>query len=47
LAATLVAMAHIEFIPQYRPDGTIILRAVLVGSGDRLRRFLRRLRRRS
>jgi hypothetical protein len=40
-------MAHIELIPQYRPDGTIVLRAAVVGSGERLRRFLRRLRRRS
>jgi hypothetical protein len=47
LAATLVAMAQIELIPQYRPDGTVVLRAVVVGSGARLRRFLRRLRRRS
>jgi hypothetical protein len=40
-------MAHIEFVPQYRPDGTIVLGAAIVGSGERLRRFLRRFRRRS
>jgi hypothetical protein len=40
-------MAQIEFIPQYRPDGTIVMRAVVVRSGERLRRFLRRFRRRS
>jgi hypothetical protein len=42
-----MAMAQIEFIPQYRPDGTIVMRAVVVGSGERLRRFLRRFSRRS
>jgi hypothetical protein len=47
LAATLLAMAHIEFTPQYLPDGTIAFRAAVVGSGERLRRFLRRLRRRA
>jgi hypothetical protein len=47
LPATLVHMAHIEFVPQYRPDGTIVLGAAIVGSGERLRRFLRRFRRRS
>jgi hypothetical protein len=47
LTATLMAMAQIELIPQYRPDGTIALRAAVVGSGERLRRFLRRFRRRS
>jgi hypothetical protein len=47
LAATLLAMAHIELIPQYRPDGTIVFGAAVVGPGERLRRFLRRLRRRS
>jgi hypothetical protein len=47
LAATLVAMAHIEFTPQYMPDGTIILRAAVVRSGERVRRFLRRLGRRA
>jgi hypothetical protein len=40
-------MPRIELIPQYRPDGTIALRAAVVGPGERLRRFLRRLRRRS
>ena len=36
-------MAHIELIPERRPDGTIVLRAVGVGPAERLRRFLRRL----
>jgi hypothetical protein len=47
LPVTLVAMAHIELTPQYLPDGTIAFRAAVVGSGERLRRFLRRLRRRA
>ena len=33
-------MAHVELIPERRPDGTIILRAVLVGPLERLRRRL-------
>jgi hypothetical protein len=36
-------MAHVELIPVRRPDGTIILRGVVVGPGERLRRWLRRL----
>ena len=36
-------MAHIELIPVRRPDGTIVLRGVVVGPGERLRRWLRRL----
>lgn len=36
-------MAHIEFIPERRPDGTVVLRAVTVGALERLRRLLRRL----
>jgi hypothetical protein len=47
LAATLLAMTRIELIPQYRPDGTIAFSAAVVGTGERLRRFLRRFRRRS
>jgi len=35
-------MAHVELIPVRRPDGTIIFRGVVVGSGERLRRWLRR-----
>jgi hypothetical protein len=44
--ATLVAMAKIELIPEIRPDGTIVLRAVALGPAERLRRLIRRLRRR-
>jgi hypothetical protein len=36
-------MAHVELIPVRRPDGTIILRGVVVGPSERLRRWLRRL----
>jgi hypothetical protein len=36
-------MPHIELIPEYRPNGTVVLRAVAVGPAERLRRFLRRL----
>jgi hypothetical protein len=36
-------MAHIDLIPERRADGTIILRAVVLGPRDRLRRLLRRL----
>ncbi|MGH2949725.1 MAG: hypothetical protein ACRDPC_26275 [Solirubrobacteraceae bacterium] len=39
-------MARIELIPEVRPDGTVVLRAALVGRGERLRRLLRRIRRR-
>ena len=38
-----VLMAHVELIPVRRPDGTIILRGVVVGPSERLRRWLRRL----
>jgi hypothetical protein len=47
LTATLLSMTRIELIPQYRPDGTIAFRAAVVGTGERLRLFLQRLRRRS
>jgi len=36
-------MSKFELIPERRPDGTIVLRAVAVGPLERLRRFLRRL----
>ena len=36
-------MAHIELIPVRRPDGTIVLRGVVVRPSERLRRWLRRL----
>jgi hypothetical protein len=34
---------RIEFVPERRPDGTIVLRAAVVGPVERLRRLLRRL----
>jgi hypothetical protein len=33
-------MKHIDLIPERRPDGTVILRAVLLGPFERLRRLL-------
>lgn len=35
-------MNRVELVPEYRPNGTIVLRAVVVGPMERLRRFLRR-----
>jgi hypothetical protein len=39
-------MHNIELIPTRTPDGSIVLRAVGMGRGQRLRRFARRLLRR-
>jgi hypothetical protein len=39
-------MAHTELIPERRPDGTIVLRVVVLSPLDRLRRLLRQLNRR-
>ena len=36
-------MPHVELIPVRAPDGTIVFRGVVVGPGERLRRWLRRL----
>ena len=36
-------MAHIDLIPERRTDGTIVLRAVVLGPAERLRRLVRRL----
>jgi hypothetical protein len=36
-------MPQVELIPVRTPDGTIVLRGVAVGPGERLRRWLRRL----
>lgn len=44
--ATVTAMQKIELIPTRTPDGSIVLRAVGMGRGERLRRFARRLLRR-
>ena len=41
----MAAMPAFELIPELRPDGTVVLRAMVLGPGERLRRFLRRLRR--
>ena len=38
-----VGMPQVEFIPVRTSDGTIVLRGVVVGPGERLRRWLRRL----
>jgi len=37
-------MPRIELIPERRPDGTIVLRAVEHGMLERLRRALKKLR---
>ena len=36
-------MPHIELIPEVRPDGTVVLRAAVLGPAERLRRAVRRL----
>jgi hypothetical protein len=36
-------MTHIELIPERRSDGTIVLRAGVLGPAERLRRLARRL----
>jgi hypothetical protein len=46
-AATLHAMTRIEFIQERRPDGSVVLRAVVLGPVEQLRRLLRRLTRRA
>jgi hypothetical protein len=38
-------MPAFELLPELRPDGTVIFRAVVLGPGERLRRLVRRLRR--
>jgi hypothetical protein len=36
-------MAYIELIPERRSDGTVVLRAAVLGPAERLRRVARRL----
>jgi hypothetical protein len=36
-------MPRVELVPERRPDGTIVLRALELGLAERLRRALRRL----
>ena len=36
-------MARIELIPTRNSNGTVVLRAVVIGPAERFRRFLRRL----
>jgi hypothetical protein len=38
-------MTRIEFIPERRPDGSVVLRAIALGPAERLRRLVRRLAR--
>lgn len=38
----LLLMSHVELVPEYKPNGTIVLHAVAVSPLERLRRFLRR-----
>ena len=42
-AARILPMTRIEYIPTRNADGTVSLRAVVVGPLERLRRFLRAL----
>jgi hypothetical protein len=42
----MLHMPHLEFIPERRSDGTIVLRAVERGPLERLKRFVRDLLRR-
>jgi hypothetical protein len=44
-ATTLDVMTRIEFIQERRPDGSVVLRAVILGPVEQLRRLLRRLTR--
>jgi hypothetical protein len=36
-------MPRVELVPERRPDGTIVLRAIELGLAERLRRALRKL----
>jgi hypothetical protein len=36
-------MSRIEFIEERGPDGSVVLRGVVRGPGERLRRLIRRL----
>ena len=36
-------MPRVELVPERRPDGTIVLRAIELGIAERLRRALRKL----
>ena len=40
--STLGHVYRVEFLPERRPDGTIVLRAVILGPLERLRRLLAR-----
>jgi hypothetical protein len=44
-AARLDRVTYIEFIPVPTADGTVVLRAVVLGPVERLRRLLRKLTR--
>jgi hypothetical protein len=35
-------MTRIEFLPERRPDGSVVLRAIVLRPVERLRRLLRR-----
>jgi hypothetical protein len=38
-------MNRIEFVPERRPDGSVVLRAIVLAPAERLRRLVRRLTR--
>jgi len=41
--ASLGCVTRIELIPERRPGGAVVLRAVVLGPVERLRRLLRRM----
>jgi hypothetical protein len=43
LVASLDGVTRIELVPERRGDGSVVLRAVVVGPVERLRRIIRRL----
>jgi len=40
--ASLVDVTRLELLPERRPDGTVVLRAIVLGPVERVRRLLRR-----
>jgi hypothetical protein len=43
LVASLHGVTRIELVPERRGDGSVVLRAVVLGPVERLRRIIRRL----
>lgn len=36
-------MTLVELVPEYKPNGTVVLHAVVIGPMERLRRFAQRV----